>query len=153
MERRLQEMLDLVGIGYLVKRWEGDADETNYEDHLGWDHTVRWEDVLSMGEQQRMGVARMFWHSPKIAILDECTSAVSVDVEESLYRRAVEQGITLVTLSQMMTLPEFHPKEILIGENVREGWAGRDVDTTQKNAMMSGASSGKREDALASIDS
>ena len=73
MERRLQEMLDLVGIGYLVKRWEGDADETNYEDHLGWDHTVRWEDVLSMGEQQRMGVARMFWHSPKIAILDECT--------------------------------------------------------------------------------
>ena len=76
-----------------------------------------------------------------------------MDVEESLYRRAVEQGITLVTLSQMMTLPEFHPKEILIGENVREGWAGRDVDTTQKNAMMSGASSGKREDALASIDS
>eukprot|EP01043_Picozoa_sp_COSAG02_P094516 COSAG02_NODE_30944_length_542_cov_0.914221_1_plen_47_part_10 len=47
-----------------------------------------------------MGVARMFYHSPKIAVLDECTSAVSVDVEEDLYQRAVERGVTLVTLSQ-----------------------------------------------------
>ena len=125
LELRLQEMLELVGIGYLVARWEGDADETNYEEHEGWDHIVRWEDVLSLGEQQRMGVARMFYHSPKIAIMDECTSAVSVDVEEGLYRQAVERGITLVTLSQHMTLPEFHPKEILIGENERCGWKVR----------------------------
>ena len=72
MEAKMQALLDMVGIGYLVSRWEGDADETNYESHLGWDHVVRWEDVLSLGEQQRMGVARMFWHEPKIGILDEC---------------------------------------------------------------------------------
>lgn len=52
LEVQMQEVLDLVGIGYLVKRWEGDADETNYEEHAGWDHIVRWEDVLSLGEQQ-----------------------------------------------------------------------------------------------------
>ena len=52
-------------------------------------------------------------------------------MEEGLYRQAVERGITLVTLSQHMTLPEFHPGEILIGENERCGWVGRDVDTTQ----------------------
>lgn len=74
MEAKMQALLDMVGIGYLVSRWEGDADETNYESHLGWDHVVRWEDVLSLGEQQRMGVARMFWHEPKIGILDECAS-------------------------------------------------------------------------------
>jgi ABC-type uncharacterized transport system fused permease/ATPase subunit len=79
-------------------------------------------------------------------------SAVSVDVEEELYRRAVERGITLVTLSQQMTLPEFHPKEILIGENLPEGWRARDVDTTQKNQLLSGVSSGAREDAIASIE-
>jgi ABC-type uncharacterized transport system fused permease/ATPase subunit len=99
-----------------------------------------------------MGVARMFYHSPKIAVLDECTSAVSVDVEEDLYQRAVERGVTLVTLSQQMTLPKFHPKEILIGENVSEGWKARDVDTTQENQLLSGKSSGAREDAIASME-
>lgn len=180
LERRMQEMLDLVGIGYLVKRWAGnrlpiiyvfecrvvtpvnphgmilgcvplgDADETNYEEHQGWDHVVRWEDVLSLGEQQRMGIARMFWHAPKIAVMDECTSAVSVDVEERLYRQAVDRGITLVTLSQQMSLPEFHPREIRIGENELRGWTAADVDMTRRNVLMSGVSTGKREDALAS---
>ena len=35
LEVRLQAMLDLVGIGYLVKRWEGDADETTFEPQIG----------------------------------------------------------------------------------------------------------------------
>ena len=59
LEVRLQAMLDLVGIGYLVKRWEGDADETNYQEHAGWDHIVRWEDVMSLGEQQVRVLSRL----------------------------------------------------------------------------------------------
>ena len=80
------------------------------------------------------------------------TSAVSVDVEESLYRTAVERDITLVTLSQHMTLPEFHPVEIVIGEDCPTGWIEREVDQTQKNLMMSGVSSGERSDAAARLD-
>lgn len=38
------------------------------------------------GEQQRMGMARLFFHNPKFGVLDECTNATSVDIEEHLYR-------------------------------------------------------------------
>ena len=40
----------------------------------------------SAGEQQRMGMARLFFHNPRFGVLDECTNATSVDIEEHLYR-------------------------------------------------------------------
>jgi len=85
---------------------------------------------------------------------DDCagTSAVSVDVEESLYRNAVNRGITLVTLSQHMTLPEFHAVEIVIGEDNEKGYITRKIDQNQKNLMMSGVSSGARSDAAARMN-
>lgn len=36
-------------------------------DLAGFDKVVRWEDVLSLGEQQRLGMARMFFHKPMFA--------------------------------------------------------------------------------------
>ena len=157
LEKRLQELLDLVGIGYLVDRWSGteriewggstsgakhgktvqDEDEAGPQWHSGWDHVTKWEDVLSMGEQQRIGMARMFFHSPIFAVLDECTSAVSIDVEEALYRSAVEQGITCVTVSQRLSLPEFHVEELKVGEDCAAGYETRAIGEGETNQMAS----------------
>jgi ATP-binding cassette, subfamily D (ALD), peroxisomal long-chain fatty acid import protein len=54
----LQEILLAVHLEYLPER-EG-----------GWTTRKEWRDVLSGGEKQRMGLARVFWRKPRWAVLD-----------------------------------------------------------------------------------
>ncbi|XP_072974928.1 ABC transporter D family member 1 [Typha angustifolia] len=99
LDAHLKTILENVRLVYLLER-------------EGWDATPNWEDVLSLGEQQRLGMARLFFHHPKFGILDECTNATSVDVEEHLYRLANKMGITVITSSQRPALIPFHSLEL-----------------------------------------
>ncbi|XP_068658650.1 ABC transporter D family member 1-like [Aristolochia californica] len=100
LDAQLRTILENVRLIYLLERGGG------------WDASLNWEDILSLGEQQRLGMARLFFHHPRFGILDECTNATSVDVEEHLYRLASEMGITFITSSQRPALIPFHSMEL-----------------------------------------
>ena len=59
---------------------------------------MNWEETLSLGETQRLAMARLFYHAPTYAILDECTSAVSTAMEERLYDLCRQRNITCITI-------------------------------------------------------
>ncbi|KAF3168850.1 hypothetical protein TWF751_007606 [Orbilia oligospora] len=102
-DAELQGILEAVRLGYLRDR-EG-----------GWDTQKDWSNVLSGGERQRMAFARLLYHEPKYAFVDEGTSAVSSDVEGLLYETAKERGITLITISTRAQLKKYHTYQLRLG--------------------------------------
>ncbi|MCJ1300906.1 hypothetical protein MMC08_003705 [Hypocenomyce scalaris] len=74
----------------------------------GWEAEEEWRDVLSGGLQQRVAMARLFYHAPKYAILDECTSSVTLEIEKVMYETAKSLGITLMTVSHRRSLWKYH---------------------------------------------
>jgi ATP-binding cassette subfamily D (ALD) long-chain fatty acid import protein len=99
----LKHVLEEARLGYLPDR-EG-----------GWDTRKEWKDVLSGGEKQRMAIARLLYHEPRYAFIDEGTSAISSDVEGLLYERCKEKGITLITISTRASLKRYHTFNLNMG--------------------------------------
>ncbi|KAA8497386.1 ABC transporter D family member 2 [Porphyridium purpureum] len=91
----------------------------------GLDVELDWSEVLSGGEKQRLAMARLFFHRPAFAVLDECTSAVSLDVEGFLYTRAKDLGISLITVSHRPSLWRFH--EMLLKFDGQGGYEYRRI--------------------------
>jgi ATP-binding cassette subfamily D (ALD) long-chain fatty acid import protein len=52
-----------------VRAGRTEADLMQILEH-GWRAVREWRDVLSGGEKQRMGLARVFYHAPRFAVLD-----------------------------------------------------------------------------------
>jgi len=101
---RLRAVLQQVQLGHL-------------HDRLG--ENQDWSQVLSLGEQQRLAFARALLLRPRIAFLDESTSATDEGLEHALYRtlRTELPGCLLVSVGHRSTLRDFHSHRLeLLGD-------------------------------------
>ncbi len=99
------------------------------------DTTQDWFHAFSGGQKQRVAMARLFYHRPKYAILDECTSAVSSEVEDELYATCAKIGITLFTVSHRDYLKRHHAKCLtFVGE--KGAWLWQDISQDDKDRIV-----------------
>lgn len=74
----------------------------------GLDAVRDWSKVLSLGEQQRIGFARVLISQARYVFLDEATSAVDVQTEALLYGLLQEEGLTYVSVGHRESILHFH---------------------------------------------
>ncbi|GMF04756.1 unnamed protein product [[Candida] boidinii] len=86
-----------------------DDDELNVIPESPLDLVRKWPNLLSVGEQQRLALARLYYHCPKFAVLDECTSSISPELEQKCYKYAVDNcKITVLSVCHRTSLWKFH---------------------------------------------
>jgi vitamin B12/bleomycin/antimicrobial peptide transport system ATP-binding/permease protein len=95
-DSELEAVLERVRLGGLSAR------------HGGLGVVRDWERLLSLGEQQRIGFARVLVTRPRFVFLDEATSAVDLDTEAHLYGLLVETGATIISVAHRTSLLRYH---------------------------------------------
>jgi putative ATP-binding cassette transporter len=101
---RLAAALEKVGLDALVPRLA---------------EVTRWDQVLSNGERQRLGVARLAIHRPKAAILDDALSALDEGTQATLFAhlRAELPDAIIVSLAQRSAPPALHDRQLCLERN------------------------------------
>jgi putative ATP-binding cassette transporter len=108
----LTEVLGLVGLGAFASRL---------------DEVAHWGHMLSLGEQQRLAVARALLHKPDFLFLDEATASLDEPSEASLYRLMRERlpDATIVSIGHRTALKGLHKRHLTL---VKEGESSRLVE-------------------------
>ncbi|MEA3118576.1 MAG: vitamin B12/bleomycin/antimicrobial peptide transport system ATP-binding/permease protein [Paraburkholderia sp.] len=96
--------LDAVGLPKLAPRLDEDA---------------HWNRTLSLGEQQRLGIARALLHKPQYLFLDEATASLDESSEASLYQLLKDRlpMTTMVSIGHRSTLEAFHQRGVKLARD------------------------------------
>jgi len=113
-EAEARAALDAVGLSALTDRLDEDA---------------HWGQVLSLGEQQRLAIARALLIKPDWLFLDEATSATDEEEEAALYRvvAKVLPATTVISIGHRASLAAYHQRLMAVD---RAGRPGRLIDRT-----------------------
>jgi vitamin B12/bleomycin/antimicrobial peptide transport system ATP-binding/permease protein len=108
-EQQIRDILLAVGLPALAPRLSEKA---------------HWNCTLSVGEQQRLALARALLHAPDYLLLDEATASLDEAAEAALYRLIHERlpRTTVVSIGHRSTLHAFHRRHLALGH---EGDRGR----------------------------
>jgi putative ATP-binding cassette transporter len=98
------------------------------------DEEAHWNRMLSLGEQQRLGIARALLHRPDFLFLDEATASLDEPSEAALYKLLETRlrGCTIVSIGHRSTLAAFHSRRLVLA---RDGDAHR-VEEAQLQAAQ-----------------
>jgi putative ATP-binding cassette transporter len=95
----IARLISAVGLPALVPRIEEEA---------------HWNRMLSLGEQQRLGIARALLYGPDFLFLDEATASLDEPSETALYQ-LLDQRLpqaTIVSIGHRATLTAFHRRRL-----------------------------------------
>jgi putative ATP-binding cassette transporter len=99
--QQMAEVITAVGLPALAQRLDEEA---------------HWNRMLSLGEQQRLGLARALLHAPQYLFLDEATASLDEPSEAALYRLIAEKlpATTFVSIGHRSTLEAFHQRNVAL---------------------------------------
>ncbi|MCF4969004.1 ABC transporter ATP-binding protein/permease [Nostoc sp. CMAA1605] len=104
-DAELKEILQKVNLQNLLSRIDS------------FDTELPWENILSLGEQQRLAFARLLVTHPSFTILDEATSALDLNNEGNLYQQLQETKTTFISVGHRESLLDYHQWVLELEEN------------------------------------
>lgn len=100
-DEELRKVLELVNLPGLDEK---------FAQYGGFEAELAWQNTLSLGEQQRVALARLLLSGAKWVFLDEASSALDAENEARLYKILKQRGVTLVSVGHRPSLKEHHSR-------------------------------------------
>mmetsp|Transcript_7472 Transcript_7472/g.28009 ORF Transcript_7472/g.28009 Transcript_7472/m.28009 type:complete len:1367 (-) Transcript_7472:1856-5956(-) len=92
---QIQKCMEKANVAYIADRY-------------GYERKLNWDKILSEGEKQRLQIARVLFHQPKFAFMDESSASLDSDNQHICYSSLRDAGITLISVAHVEAVKQYH---------------------------------------------